>query len=87
MAQQCPLLLSLGAVDTLHHLLWHPDSREFVSSPWGLCKRGSPSQRRFCVIPISPTNSNQMAGDVMLEGVCVCYQAVPTTKTILPISA
>lgn len=57
-----------GAVDALHHLLLHPGSREFVSTPWGLCKRGSPSHRQFCVIPLSPTNGDQMTGDVRNVG-------------------
>lgn len=53
---------------------------------WGLCKKGSPSPWGFCVIPVSPTNGNQMAGD-MLGGICVGYQAVPTkTKRALPIT-
>lgn len=77
-----------GAVDALHHLLWYPGSPEFVSNPWVLCKRSSPSHRRFCVISVSPTNSNQMTDDVMFGDVCVCCQAISTTtKRVLPIIA
>lgn len=31
------------------------------------------------MIPVSSTNSNQMTGDVMFGGVCVCSQAISTT--------
>jgi len=65
---------------------------DFVSNPsmrgWGLDNKAAPSSAGFCVIPISPTNGNQMSGAVTLGGVRVCYQAAPTkTKRVLSIRA